>query len=484
VEGTFELDGYGLETFFTDNDLEYDSFTTIRRIVSASGKSRAYINDQPAPLATLRELGERLIDIHSQHENLLLRNESFRTSILDGVAGQGTAVKRYGEVYAGWKSALRGLDEARRRADEARRDEDYIRHQLEGLSSARLSEGEQEELEAEERELTHSDEIREAMGLCAETIGADETGVTARLETLRRAIDKIAAIHPRAGEFSARLSSTYLELQDLEREAAAEYERVEGNPQRLAFVTERLGTIYSLQQKHRARDIAELLELQREFAEKLNAIEHGGEEVARLETEVDAREKEVRELAAKITERRRKAAPEVEKSVTGMLQRLGIPEARLVVETTPSPELRPNGGDEVRFLFTANGSMPPRPVEKIASGGEISRVMLALKTLSARSAGQPTIVFDEIDAGVSGKVADAMGDIIAELGANIQVVNITHLPQIAAKQGEHFFVYKEDGSTRIRRLTPDERVHEIAKMLSGSTVTYAAIRQARELLKG
>jgi DNA repair protein RecN (Recombination protein N) len=483
VEGVFALDGYGLELFFAENDLEYDATTTIRRIVSSSGKSRAYINDLPVTLATLRELGERLIDIHSQHENLLLRSENFRTAILDGVAGQGATVKRYGELYAAWKSALRSLDDARRKADNARCDEDYIRHQVEGLASARLSEGEQEALETEERELTHSDEIREAMGLCAEMLGAEETGVEARLKVLSQAINKISGIHPRAAEFSARLSSAYLELQDLEREATAECERVEGNPERLAFVTERLGTIYSLQQKHRVGSVAELLELQRGFTEKLHTIEHGDEEVLRLESEAGAREAKVRELAAQITDNRRKAAPEVERSVVGMLQRLSIPEARLVAEIAPAPELHPNGGDEVRFLFTANGSMSPRPVEKIASGGEVSRVMLALKTLSARSAGQPTIVFDEIDAGVSGKVADAMGDIIAELGRGSQVINITHLPQIAAKQGEHFFVYKEGGATHIRRLAADERVDERAKMLSGSTITAAAVHQARELLK-
>lgn len=482
VEGVFGLDGYGLESFFAENDLEYDDTTTVRRIVSASGKSRAYINDLPVSLATLRELGERLVDIHSQHENLLLKDDRFRTSILDGVAGQGAAIRHYGESYVAWKTALRNLDEARAKALEARRDEEYIRHQVEELAAAALKPGEQEELEAEERELTHGDEIREALGMCAETLGADETGITARLKVLRQAVDKITAIHPRAAEFSERLASAYLELQDLERELTAQYERVEGNPQRLAFVTDRLGTIYSLQQKHRVATVAELLESQREYTGKLHDIEHGDEELVRLEKEAADREAGVRKLAAEITARRRKAAPEVEKSVVGMLQRLGIPEARLVVEITPAVDLRPNGGDEVRFLFTANGAMSPRPVEKIASGGEISRVMLALKTLSARSAGQPTIVFDEIDAGVSGKVADAMGDIIAELGHGSQVVNITHLPQIAAKSGEHFFVYKENGATHIRRLTADERVNEIAKMLSGSTVTDSAIRQARELL--
>ncbi len=483
VEGVFELDGYGLELFFAENDLEYDHATAIRRIVSASGKSRAYVNDLPVQLSVLRELGERLIDIHSQHENLLLKDDRFRIGIVDGAAGQTAIVKRYGEVYADWKSLVKQLDDARRKADDARRDEEYIRHQAEQLAAVKLAAGEQGELEAEERELTHSDEIREAMGLCAGGLGADETGIVPQLKSFRNAVEKIAAMYPRGGEFAGRLASACIDLQDLEREMASELDRIEGNPQRLAFVTERLNTIYSLQQKHRVSTVAELLALQREFEDKLRAIEHGGEEIARLEAETTARETEALELAAKISENRRKAAPGIENTVVGMLRRLGIPEAELVVEITPAADLRPNGGDEVRFLFTANGSMAPRPVEKIASGGEVSRVMLALKTLSARSAGQPTVIFDEIDAGVSGKVADAMGDIIAELGGSIQVMNITHLPQIAAKQGEHFLVYKEGGSTQIRRLTEEERVGEIAKMLSGSSVTEAAVRQARELLK-
>lgn len=482
VEGTFGLGGYGLEPFFEDNDLEYDDATTIRRIISASGKSRAYVNDLPVLLSILRELGERLIDIHSQHENLLLKDDCFRMGIIDGAAGHAAVVKRYCEVYAEWKKLLRELGDARRNAEETRRDEEYIRHQAEELAAAKLATGEQEALEEEERELAHADEIREAMGLCAAGLDADETGVVTALKNSRHAMEKIAGISPRATEFAERFSSAYLDLQDLEREIAAEYERIEGNPARLAFVAERLDIIYSLQQKHRVSTVGELVDLQVRFEENLSAIEHGGELVVRLEAETATLEKEATGLAARITEARLKAAPDVEAGVVGMLRRLGMPEAKLVVEITQARELRPNGGDEVRFLFTVHGSMAPRPVEKIASGGEISRVMLALKTLSARTAGQPTVIFDEIDAGVSGKMADVMGDIIAELGHNMQVMNITHLPQIAAKQGEHFLVYKEGGSTGIRRLTPEERIGEIAKMLSGSVVTEAAAGQARELL--
>lgn len=483
VEGVFGIEGYGLETFFEANDLDYDPATTIRRVVSASGKSRAYVNDLPVQLSVLRELGARLIDIHSQHENLLLRDDRFRISIVDGAARQNDLVKRYGEVYRRWKELQKELAEAVRTESESRRDEEYIRYQCEELTAAALVDGELEELEAEERELSHSDLIREAMGAAATGLGEEETGVVPRLKSFLQSVERVSGIHPRAAEFCGRLSSSYLELRELEREMAEEYGRVEGDPERLDHVTRRLDLINNLLQKHRAATIGELILVHREFSERLSAIEHGGERIARLESETAALASEAARLAEKIGAGRRKAVPEVEKSVGTMLRSLGMPEARLVVEIVQAGELRSNGGDEVRFLFTSNASMAPRPVEKIASGGEISRVMLVLKTLSALTAGQPTIIFDEIDAGVSGQVADAMGDIIAGLGGNMQVVNITHLPQIASKAGRHFVVYKEGGASHIRELGPEERVVEVAKMLSGSRVTDAALDQARELLR-
>jgi DNA repair protein RecN (Recombination protein N) len=308
-------------------------------------------------------------------------------------------------------------------------------------------------------------------------------GLVARLATDRHSLDKIAAIYPRGAEFAERVGSVYVELRELEREMAAELERIEANPARLATVTARLDTIYSLQQKHRVRTVAELIDLQYKYEEQLHSIERGDEALAELEAIAAACHAEALELAAAITAARQRVAPVVVEIVGALLGRLGIPEARLSVEITPANELRANGADEVRFLFSANASVAPRPIEKIASGGEVSRVMLALKTLSAKNAGQPTIIFDEIDTGVSGQVADAMGDIIAELAAEMQVVNITHLPQIAAKEGVHFHVYKEGGATHIRTLSPAERVEQIAAMLSGSTVTAAATHHARELLR-
>ncbi|MDR2891036.1 MAG: DNA repair protein RecN [Alistipes sp.] len=482
VEGVFSLDGYGLDGFFADNDLEYSPEIVVRRIVSTSGKSRAYVDDLPVGLGVLRELGDRLIDIHSQHENLLIRSEGFRVGVLDGVAGQEGLMKRYVEVFAAWRETLKRLAEARRAAEETRRDEEWLRHQATELAATRLVAGEQELLEAEQRELSHSDEIGEAFGFSVGELAADETGILSRVKALRLAVERVGGIHPRAEEFAARLESVYVELQDLEREMAAERERVEGNPERLGFVVGRLDAIYALQQKHRVGSVEELLAVQASFEERLAAIDLGEERMAELEASADRNEAESRELAARLSEGRRGAAGAVSDSVVAMLRRLGMAEARFVVELSSVGDLRANGGDEVRFLFSSVGAMPPRPVEKIASGGEISRVMLALKSLSARSGGRPTVIFDEIDAGVSGRVADAMGDIIAELARGCQVVNITHLPQIAAKGENHFLVYKRDGSTRIRPLSADERVTEIAGMLSGSEITAAALKQAEELL--
>ncbi len=480
VEGVFEVEG--LEHFFAENDIEFAPLTTVRRVILAGGKSKAFVNDLPVTIAVLRELGERLIDVHSQHENLLLKGDAFRTSIVDVAAGQGESVGRYGEIFSHWRGLSRQLEERRESFAAARRDEDYVRHQFAELAALKLRAGEQQELEAEQQQLAHADEIREALGLCVDELSADDGGILGRVKFMRQAVERVQNIHPSAKEFSDRLNSVYLELHDLEREMSGECERVEGNPERLDTVNRRLDAIWSLERKHRVDSVEELLALQEQLDAQLQAIDNSDEELKRLEGEVATVHREVRALAEKISEGRKKAAAVVAAHVENTLKELGMAGAKFVVEVCPVDDLRPNGADEVRFLFASGSSSTPRPVEKIASGGEISRVMLALKTLSARVKGQPTVVFDEIDAGVSGRVADAMGRVIGELAQSCQVVNITHLPQIAAGKGEHFVVYKEGGSTKIKPLSGDERVAEIAKMLSGNTVTDAAVKQARELL--
>jgi DNA repair protein RecN (Recombination protein N) len=481
VEGLFNIDGYDLQEFFDRNDLEYADQTIVRRMISAAGKSRAWINDLPVSLAILRELGEKLIDIHSQHENLLLRDDAFRIAVLDTAAGHAALVKSYGQAFALWRTLAKQLAEARANASDARKDQEWLSHQVGELAALKLQPGEQESLEAEERELSNCDTLREVFGMISGELGADD-GMVVRLKALRDAAARIKKLHPGAASFVERLDAAHIDMKDLEREATAEYERAEGNPQRLETVMARLDAISTLQQKHRVDSVEALLELQEQFTRQLDAIENSDEHTARLEREVAAAKSEMERLSGKVSAGRAVAARTVERTVVEILRRLEMAEAKLTVEISPSAEPKANGGDEVRFLFTANAAMAPKPIEKIASGGEISRVMLALKTLAARAAGQPTVIFDEIDAGVSGRVADAMGEVIAELSDHSQVVNITHLPQIASKKGTHFFVYKQGGATQIRPLTNDERVDEIAKMLSGSSVTDAARNQARELL--
>lgn len=482
VEGVFAIESYGLEAFFEENDLDFEPVCTLRRVISAAGKSRAYVGDIPVNLTVLKALGDKLIDIHSQHENLLLRDDAFRTSTLDVAASHGDLVRRYATEFAALKALQRDLAAAREAAAASHGDEEWLRHVADELAALKLTAGEVERLEAEQRELSHADELHDVFSLIISDLGADDGGIVARLKALKSSLGRVSKFHTAAADFAARLSAMHEEAKELERDVVSEYERVEGNPEHLERIVARLDAIYSLQHKHRVDTVEELLAVQADFERRLGEIEHSDGLVSQLEMAAEAAQEAVVGLAAQISAGRRAIAGTVESSVVEMLRRLGMAENQLIIEITQAPALRVNGGDEVRFLFTANRGVAPRPIEKIASGGEISRVMLALKALSARSVGQPTVIFDEIDAGVSGRVADAMGEVIAGLGEGCQVLNITHLPQIAAKGGTHFFVYKDGGATHIRRLSADERVTEIAKMLSGSKLTDAAISQARELL--
>ena len=481
VEGEFDIASYGLEPLFGSEDLEYDDITVIRRVISPGGKSRAYVNDLPVPLTTLRALGARLIDIHSQHQSLMVESEAFRTSVLDSLAGHGGLLSEYAAVYGELAELRRRLEEAREEAARGRRDEEWLRYQVEELDGASLREGEQQALEAEQSELAHADEISEAVGLALRSLDEEELGIMPRLKAAETAMGHIVKLYPAAGEISSRLRSALLELKDLHNTLAEEAERIEADPERLRAVDDRLNTIYSLEQKHRCATLEELRALHADYRAKLEAIVHSDETVRELERRIDETRARAEEAAARITAGRKAAAEILRGEVEPLLGLLGMPEAKLVAEISPAP-LGPGGADAVRYLFTANGAMAPQPLEKIASGGETSRVMLALKSVIARSAELPTIVFDEIDTGVSGRMADAMGNIICELSRSMQVINITHLPQVASKGEAHFLVSKADSTTAIRRLEADERVVEIAKMLSGNTVTEAAIAQARQLL--
>lgn len=482
VEGVFSLSGLGLEALFEQNDLDYDNRTTIRRVISASGKSRAYVNDLPVQLPVLKQIGQYLIDIHSQHQNLLLRDDGFRMGIVDGVAGNSDLAGDYRKVFSELGSVRRTLIRMREEADKNMRDAEYLRFQAGQLSAAALRDGEQEQLEEQQGELVGADAILDALQRTVFGLSEDEIGVLPRLKSYYHSFVSLQKQYSRSAEFSERLDSVILELRDLQDEAQREAQRVEADPARLEQVSQRLNMIYELQQKHGVHSVAELLDLQRDFESRLSAIESNAEKIEELQCRELSLESKATELAAVIGENRRKAAPLIEKSVEAMLGRLGMENVRFEVAVTDSVRLKADGGDDVQFLFSANSAIAPRPVEKIASGGEISRVMLALKALSADNAGISTVIFDEIDTGVSGRVADAMGQIINELAKSVQVINITHLPQVASKGENHFRVYKRDSRTVIERLDEKSRVMEIAKMISGSDVTEAAVHQAEYLL--
>ena len=487
IEGTFDISAYGIEDFFADNDLEYDPHTIIRRVITPAGKSRAYINDLPAQLSTLKELSSRLLDIHSQHQSLMIGNERFRTGIVDSVAGNGALLTEYGTIYRSLLSCERELTKMRDDAEQSRRDEDFLRYQHDQIAALKLAIGEQPLLEEEQRELANVEQIQGVLSESAGALEADETGILSRLKIMESRLRSINTVYPRGEELAGRTHGAYVELKDIFSEISAEAGRIEGNPARLLQVDERLNTIYSLLQKHHVEDTDALMALKEEFASKLELISNSDDAISELQKRVDGLRSKAEEAAGRITSARLAAAEKLSALVEQTVERLGMPSSRFICDISPLGGLSATGADEVRFLFSANKDIAPYPLEKIASGGEVSRLMLTLKSIVARSNMLPTIIVDEIDTGVSGRIADAMGDIIAELAANMQVLNITHLPQVASKGDTHFVVYKEEAQqgvqTRIRRLSPEERVNEIAKMLSGSQITEAAITQAKLLLR-
>ncbi|WP_346699748.1 DNA repair protein RecN [uncultured Alistipes sp.] len=482
VEGTFNLAGCGLEAFFAENDLDYAAETTLTRIITPAGKSRAFVNDVPVQLAQLRELGTRLIDIHSQHQNLILSSEEFRTSALDTVAGNGDLLAQYAAQYARMSDLRRELASLREAAERGRRDEEWLRFQCDELAAASLRAGEQAELEEELAVLENADRIGEALTGLRNALDSDETGVLSQLKNAENALGHLREHYPTAGEFADRLHAVLEELKDIDASATAASERVDADPERLAKRSARLDALIALQQKYRVADEAELIALRDRSAAQLAAIVHSGEEIAAAERALQEATAAAEALADRLHKAREKAAGGFEKEILATLDKLGLSETIFQVALTPRPELDRTGRDQVQFLFTANARMTPQPVERIASGGELSRVMLALKALLARRMQLPTIIFDEIDTGVSGRIADAMGEIIESLAASMQVVDITHLPQVASKGSAHFVVYKRNGRTEITRLSDDDRIAEIAKMLSGSQITQAAVAQARILL--
>ena len=489
VEARFNVASYQLESFFDAHDLEYDGEECIlRRELLASGKSRAFINDTPASLAQMKELGEKLIDVHSQHQNLLLNQENFQLNVLDILAHDEKELQTYKELYSEYKKVSRELSDILEQADKNRLDEDYIRYQVEQLDEANLQEGEQEELEQEAETLSHAEEIKASLYKVSECMSSDDVALLSMIKDCMQTLQGISRVYGQAQEWIGRLNSCYIELKDLSHEIVNAGEEVEFNPTRLDYVNERLNLIYTLQKKHRVSSIEELLAVAEEFRTKLDAITSYDDKIQELTQQKKDLYNKVLELGRVLTEYRTKSAKEIEQQMESYLIPLGMPNVRFAVELSDKKEPDAHGLDNVTFLFSANKNGTLQNVASIASGGEIARVMLSLKAMIAGAVKLPTIIFDEIDTGVSGSIAEKMALIMQEMGqSNRQVISITHLPQIAARGTTHYKVYKEDTDTgtnsHIRQLNEEERIHEIAHMLSGATLTEAALNNAKALLK-
>ena len=487
IEARFEIAGYGMQPFFEENELEYEDECILRREVYASGKSRAFINDTPASLVQMKELGEQLIDVHSQHQNLLLNKEGFQLNVLDILAHDEEELAAYQSLHREWKQAQRDLENLIALAGQNKADEDYIRFQLEQLEDAHLTAGEQEELEREADTLSHAEEIKAGLFRAGQVMNSDEGGLLSALKECLNTMSGLQKVYPSAGELAERLESSYIELKDISQEISGKEEEVEFNQARLEEVNDRLNLVYTLQQKHRVSTVDELLALADDYAAKLSNITSSDEQIEELKSRSEALYNKVKKQAAVLTELRTAAAREVEKQMAARLIPLGMPNVRFRVEIGTRKEPGAHGADTVGFLFSANKNGALQNISSVASGGEIARVMLSVKAMIAGAVKLPTIVFDEIDTGVSGEIADRMADIMQEMGdSDRQVISITHLPQIAARGRAHYKVYKQDNETEtnshIRRLTDEERVEEIAHMLSGATLTEAALNNAKALL--
>ena len=487
IEARFDISAYGMQSFFDENELEYEEECILRREVQASGKSRAFINDTPASLAQMKELGEQLVDVHSQHQNLLLNIEGFQLNVLDILAHNEDILADYRQAYTDWKLLEKELDELTVRAEQSKADEDYIRFQLEQLEEAHLAEGEQEELEQESETLSHAEEIKAGLYRIGQAFSADEGGLLPVLKESAAMLSSLQKVYQPATELAERMHSTYIELKDIIDEISTQSEDIEFNPVRLDEVNGRLNLIYSLEQKHRVQTVEELVRLTEEYRDRLATITSFDDRIAALAARRDTQYNKVKKQAALLTKARTVAAREVEKQMASRLVPLGMPNVRFQVEMGLRKEPGMQGEDTVSFLFSANKNGALQNISSVASGGEIARVMLSVKAMIAGAVKLPTIVFDEIDTGVSGEIADRMADIMQEMGEQErQVISITHLPQIAARGRAHYKVYKRDNdmetNSHIRRLTDEERVEEIAHMLSGATLTEAALENAKALL--
>ncbi len=488
IEAHFDLSRYGMQKFFDDNDIDYDADDTIiRRELTAAGKSRAFINDTPVPLTRMRELGEQLVDIHSQHQNLLLQKEDFQLNVVDIIAQDADQLKVYQKEYYAYRKAKELLEELKAEIAKNRENEEFMRFQHKELDDANLQEGELEQLEQEAETLSHSEDIKTALYEADSALSGDDDSILDKLKNATHHLENICDVYPSMADVAGRMQSSYIELKDIAQEISSSVDHVEFDPNRLDAINTRLDKLYTLQQKFHVETVTELIATRDRIAEQLSHIDNGDEDIEEKEKEVAALLAKAEKQAALLTSIRQKSAKAIEKEMKGRLIPLGIPNVRFEIAFAEKP-LSGNGADKVSFLFSANKSTQLQPVSQVASGGEIARVMLSLKAMISGAVKLPTIIFDEIDTGVSGKIAEKMADIMEEMGLqNRQVLSITHLPQIAAKGSHHYKVLKEETEngtiSHMKELNNQERIEEIAQMLSGSDITQAALANAKELLR-
>lgn len=489
IEAHFDLSRYQLESLFTSYDIDYDAQDCIfRRELTAAGKSRAFINDTPVPLGVMKAIGQQLVDIHSQHQNLLLQEEDFQLNVVDIIAQDGKQLASYQDAFRRYQEARRAVTRMEEDIAKAAQNEDFLRFQYNELNDAQLAPGQQEELEQESETLSHVEDIKTALYTAEGILSGDEGNLVERLREASRAIEGIRDVYADAAEVAERIHSSYIELKDIAAEVTQMSAHTDFDPKRLDSVNEQLDTIYSLQKKHHVETVEELIALRDQLRQQLDHLDNSSDEIEALRRQEQNAAITALSHAATLTALRKKAAQKVEKEMKSRLVPLGIPNVRFAVDVTPTEQLSEKGADKVAFLFSANTSTPMQPVAQIASGGEIARVMLSLKAMISGTVKLPTIIFDEIDTGVSGRVAEMMAKIMQEMGhTDRQVISITHLPQIAALGSHHYKVYKEETpegtKSRMQLLSPDDRIQEIAQMLSGSDVTAAAISNAKALLK-
>ena len=486
LEANFDIEHYHLQELFDENDIDYDPNCIIRREILTSGKSRMFVNDTPVNIQFLKQLGEKLLDIHSQYENLLIKDNLFQLNVIDAIAENRNILEDYINTFTAYKKAERQYEDLLIFSEKEKANYDYLSFQFEQLISAGLSSNEQEELEREQTMLSHAEEIKTILYKSQLLLDNEEIGILSVIKNAINNLQSITHVYTKAENLYERLNSCFIDLKDIAEELNKQENNIESQPERLEFINNRLDTIYSLCQKHKVTNLEDLIALQNSLKEQLDKLDSFDSELERLSKLKEELLKEVLTIGENLSKKRQSAAKKIEKTMIEQLSVLGMPNVQFVIEITKTNVPDTTGCDYISFLFSANKNVSPKAVAQIASGGEISRVMLCLKSLIATASNLPTIIFDEIDTGVSGEIADKMGNIMKEMGGKIQVICITHLPQIAAKGTKHYRVYKieeETSETKVVLLNAKERVQEIAKMLSGSNLTEAALKNAEELLK-